>query len=70
MEIPANFKGYLSNPKNKMHLIQLLLNNWKFQFQSIFKEYQKLILSFLDGTASIVTSAYITQVCIVADICS
>ena len=62
MKIPANFKGYLSNPKNKMHLIKFLLDNWKVQFKSMIKENQKLILSFLDGTASIVTSEYITQV--------
>ena len=54
MKIPTNFKGFLSNPKNKMHLIKFLLNEWKRDFQNLLTEHQTLLLSLLDGSTTVV----------------
>ena len=56
MKIPANFKGFLSNPRNKTHLIYFLMSVWKQRFPNLFRGNQKLLLSLPDGNTIMVES--------------
>ena len=67
MKVPANFKGFLSNPRNKMHLIKFLFNDWEVRFRNILVENQRLLLSLLDGSTITITNGVIHNLSLSCD---
>ena len=59
MKVPANFKGFQSNPGNKMHLIKFLFDDWEVRFRNILVEIQILLFSLLDGSTLTITNGVV-----------
>ena len=67
MKVPAKFRNFLSNPKNKMHLINFLMTDWQNRFPSLLKEGQKLLLSLLDGNTIIIERGNVHDLSLYSD---
>ena len=53
-KLPSNMQVFLMNLKNKIHIVNFILDDWMKRFQTLLRENQQLVIALLNGNTVVV----------------
>ena len=53
-KLPSNMQMFLMNLKNKIHIVNFILDDWIKRFETLLREYQQLVTALLNGNTVVV----------------
>ena len=53
-KLPSNMQVFLMNLKNKIHIVNFILDDWMKRFQTLLRENQQLVIASLNGNTVVV----------------
>ena len=52
--LPSNMQVFLMNLKNKIHIVNFILDDWMKRFQTLLRQNQQLVIALLNGNTVVV----------------